>query len=211
MTGQGGPAWGRGGADANRKKSSGICRSDTKKSLCGSGTGALQLVRKLPPSLRAEGCSKSNLLPAALSQPILSGFLNSRSTERSKGGNLLKSCRAPVPLPHKLCLVSLRQIPEDFFPTASAPPRPHTGPRYPGTFGGIFHAVPGNVRWNFVPSIPSIRTIRTIMNTIMENKHSEGFIMTCSDRLRTPLNLHLTSYCVSCLFLSLSLGLPSGA
>ena len=153
--------WG-GGADANRKKSSGICRSDTKKSLCGSGTGALQLFGKFPPLLRPEGCRKSNLLPAALSQPILSGFLNSRNTDRSKGGILRKSCRAPAPLPHKLCLVSLRQIPEDFFRFASAPPRPHTGPpvpvtRYPETFGGI-----------------------------LEKKHSEGFIMTCSDPLRTP-------------------------
>ena len=49
---------------------------------------------------------------------------------------------------------SLRQIPEDFFHTASAPPRPHTGPPGPG------HAVPGNVRWNFVPRKASRKSIR---------------------------------------------------
>ena len=130
---------------AARKKSPGICRSDARQRASGSESAALQslrnfdtlldymwlLFRKQPRTGKDRGSGRR--------------FDLRNPSDRENGTNLRRDCRAALPLPLALCLTSLRQIPGDFLPTASPPSRPHTAGPGPG------HAVPGNVRWNFVP------------------------------------------------------------
>ena len=60
-------------------------------------------------------------------------------SRRESASELRRDCSASLPLPHKLYLVPLRQIPGDFLLTACAPPRPHTVTNSPVTRYPVIH------------------------------------------------------------------------
>ena len=144
----------RGWRRAVGKKSPGICRSDVRQRASGSGSAALQS-RTL--SLRfwiTCGCYSGNS-PGQVRTGALAGDLSCKTLPAAKPERKLLRFRAALPLPLALCLTSLRQIPGDFLPTASPPPRPHPASPGPG------HAVPENTGSNFVP----------------ENNRSDNFVV----------------------------------
>ena len=128
----------RRGRRAVSKKSPGICRSDVRQSRSDSGAGALPSLRNFDALLRSVLLLLRN--PRRIGHDRGAGrrFDILLPSRRESGSELRRDCSASLPLPHKLYLVPLRQIPGDFLLTACAPPRPHNVTPRPG------HAVPRN-------------------------------------------------------------------